>query len=227
METTEIKAPKPTNTTLLKPDQIIDYEEDVRVAKAQLESPNIQDKGAVRKRLASLEKDLNTQRPEPVTDGKVRDALDRREKELRGSITHGMLSAEEMRKCGPTAVDRHMRWERGNIDRIMEWKNIRRQLSADMSNPDTWDRDVANLEQYRPEGREQGIRLDSVVQGVHAMSPVAKENWPLGEPTVDTPLKQAARREGMSVEAKATLSAKMKALWAERRRQAASPIVKE
>ena len=33
------------------------------------------------------------------------------------------------------------------------------------------------------------------IPGNFAMTPLAKENWPLGEPKVDTPLKQAQKRE--------------------------------
>lgn len=217
-----MSSPTPTQETmfptneLLRPRQLVEYDQEIDAANAQLDNPRVQDKGGVRKRLASMKRDVETQRPVPITDPRERDKASKRELELREKITEGMLSKEEMRKCGPTAVDRHLRWERANMKRIQEWKHIRLRLAADSSNPRTWDSDTANLEQYRPENREQGIRTDSLIQGIHTMSPTAKENWPLGEPTVDTPLKQAKR---ISSEARLLQSERMKAFWAAKKQQ--------
>lgn len=149
--------------------------------------------GEARRKLRSIEKMLADQAPERLT-AVEKDRLYNVEKELRDKITYGMLSKEEMRKAPPTAVDRHRRWEATNKKDIFRWKNVKVQLSAADGEPaSSRDRDAANLEQFRPEGVNQGIRTDNFIQGVHAMSPLAKENWPLGEPKCDTAVAQNKR----------------------------------
>ena len=55
------------------------------------------------------------------------------------------------------------------------------------------------MEMLRPSGitpdMATSMMLDSTIPGHSAMTPLAKANWPLGEPKVDTPLKVAERSE--------------------------------
>lgn len=152
-------------------------------------------RAALGKRKRQIEKDLIAGQPPELT-GATRDALAAREIVLADTIRDGMVVHEEMRRNPVGAVDRHRKWERANKDRILEWKNIRRAL-----NPDSDEKDLANVDRLRPSmlpvgmGATSTFMADAQIPGKFAMTPLAKENWPLGEPKVDTPLKQADRRE--------------------------------
>ena len=167
---------KPTNVPLLRPAQMSEHVEEIRVTEEKLRNPSIQDKGAVQRQLRNLKLQYERQAPEPLS-GAEKDQLSTKEKALREEITQGMLSQEEMRKNPPGAVDTHMRWERGNKAKIMEWKNMRLQLAADGSSPDTWDRDVANLERFRPTGARERVRLDAQIPGKMAFGSVPEDKW--------------------------------------------------
>lgn len=131
-------------SNLLRPHQRAELIEDQRVLQGQLGNPYVQDKGAINKQLQKLSRQLETQSPKPYASGEV-DKMVKREKELLGEITNGMLTQEEMRKSPPGAVSKHMAWEKANKKKIQEWKEINLRL-----NHDTDDRDVVNLEKYRP-----------------------------------------------------------------------------
>lgn len=152
-------------------------------------------RAALGKRKRQIEKDLQAGSPPELT-GAAKDALAQREAQLEADIRVGMLTTEEMRRNPATAVDRHRKWDRANKDKILEWKNIRRAL-----NPDSDEKDLANIERLRPTMLPMGMNAtstfmaDAQIPGKFAMTPTAKQNWPLGEPKVNTPLKQAAKRE--------------------------------
>ena len=167
---------KPLDTPLLRPHQMSEHQEEIRLTKEKLSNPAIQDKGAVQRQLRNLSLQYERQAPEALPAGE-KDTAAKREAALREEITQGMLSQEEMRKNPPGAVDHHIRWERANKAKIMQWKNLRLQLAADTSNPDTWDRDVANLERYRPAGTEGRVRLDAQIPGKMAFTGVPEEKW--------------------------------------------------
>lgn len=162
---------------LLRPDQMSEHENDIRATKAQLENPLVQNKGDVRKRLASLEQQYDKQAPRPVYDGNLKDKLAEEGKQLLGEIMPGMLSQEEMRKNPAGSVDKHMRWERANKAKILRWKKIQLMLNADDSSPHTWDRDAANLERHRPDGPVGRFRSDAQITGKMSYGGVADENW--------------------------------------------------
>lgn len=198
---------KPIDQNLLRPNQVQDLKSEQENlqrelyggvgAEGQLPGYRSQGSGEARQRLRSVDKMLRDQSPDPLT-GAEADAASKLEKELRTEITHGMLSAEEMRKCPATAVDRHIRWERLYKAKINRWKNLRLQLNAGSD-----ERDIANLEQYRPASSGHRIMTDGVIPGLHTMSELAKENWPLGDPKCDTALTQNKRvRKEMSEENK-------------------------
>ena len=89
--------------------------------------------------------------------------------------------------------------------------------------PETDDLDHANLEKYRPSGitPDGTSTWDAAAQipGHLAMTPLAKERWPLGEATTQTALDQVRAREAalrrrnppMSAEARKAFGEKMKA----------------
>lgn len=181
---------------LLRPPQIIELENELKQLTDTLNGPwkhLIQDPGKVRRRVMDLEHQLEVGRPRKVTDPLERDRLAKMERELREEITHGMLSQEQMRKNAAGDRDRHMAWERAMKSRILSWKEARLRLAADDSPVETWNRDEANLEQFRPEGAVGRVRLDAQIPGKMAMSAEAKEHWPLGEPTATTATKHIRR----------------------------------
>lgn len=157
-----------------------------------------------------LRRDLAESAPPTDISGAARDELVREERELAEKIRAGMLTHEEMRRNPPGAVGRHMRWEAANKDNILAWKNLRR-----LNNPDDTDEDLANIEMLRPSLGVAGassFMADAQIPGVFAMTPLAKERWPLGEPKIDTPLAQAERRELEELrERMAALEAQVKA----------------
>jgi hypothetical protein len=92
------------------------------------------------------------------------------------------------------AVGHYMRHENSPRvkDAILTWKRAVRSLA-----PDDPDPDLTNVESFRPDGsRSDGTATfmgDAMIPGFLAMTPQAKQNWPLGEPTVDTAVAQARR----------------------------------
>jgi hypothetical protein len=129
---------------LLRTDQVEDMEDERSSLVKKLQSPHIEDKGAVHEQLQRVTQQLETQRPLPYVGAEL-DAAVKREKVLRGEWTQGMLSQEEMRKSPPGAVDRHRAWEKRNIAKIEEWQNIQRRLHAGSD-----DRESASIENFRP-----------------------------------------------------------------------------
>jgi hypothetical protein len=141
----EAAAQTKTVPPLLRKDQVEDMQDELRAAEQKIRSPNfLGDKSAVAEQLNSLRHQLERQAPKPYGSDEI-DAALKREAELRGQWTQGMLSQEEMRKCPPGAVDRHRSWEKKNMARIEEWQNIQRRLNADNE-----DRESASIEMFRP-----------------------------------------------------------------------------
>lgn len=132
------------NVNLLRPDQIDEMEGERESMKRKMANPSIQDKGAVADQLRRLDHQLESQRPREFGSAEIDKAV-KREAELRGKWTEGMLSQEEMRKSPPGAVDRHLEWERKNKKGISEWQNIMRRLNAGSDA-----REVASIERFRP-----------------------------------------------------------------------------
>ena len=162
---------------ILRPAQMAEHYNDLRHAEADLENPKVQDKGAVRQRVGNLKRQYESQAPRPITDGRLKDALEKEANQLLSEILPGMLSQEEMRKNPPGSVDKHLRWERVNKPKIIRWKKIRCVQNADNSDPHTWDRDAANLEQYRPAGPQDKFRADAQITGKMSYVSVPEENW--------------------------------------------------
>ncbi len=152
-------------------------------------------RGAASRRLRAITKTLNEQSPKPL-DPIRKDKVHNLANQLLGEIKGQMLPQSTMRRNPPGAVDNFRRGE-GSPDtksKILVWKRGMRALD-----PDNADTDYTNLEKYRNEGVNPDgtstFMADAQIPGKFAMTPLAKENWPLGEPTVDTAVKQVAKRE--------------------------------
>lgn len=129
---------------LLRPNQRDELRAEQRELENKLKNPYIQDKGVVGSQLKRLNIQLEKQSPvEPK--GQQKDSLVKREAQLRDEMLKGMPSQEEMRKAPPGAIGKHMRWEKENKKKLLEWKNIRLRLNADSDDPD-----IANFEMHRP-----------------------------------------------------------------------------
>jgi hypothetical protein len=162
---------------LLRPAQMVEHYNDLKVAESDLENPKVQDKGAVRQRVGNLKRQYESQAPRPITNGQVKDALAKEASDLLDKILPGMLSQEEMRKNPAGSVDKHLRWERANKARIVRWKKIQCVLNADGSDPHTWDRDAANLERFRPQGPQDKFRTDAQITGQMTYRDISDEKW--------------------------------------------------
>lgn len=183
----------PTVTTLLRPDQIREYEDDIRFCEESLKERNIQDKGTVIRRKRLLEEAYNKQVPHKVS-GKLKDRLAARSKALLDKILPGMPTKEEMRKNPAGTVDKHMRWERKHKADIVEWKKINRMLASDDSPSHMWDTESSNLEKYRPAGAVgYGYRGDAGIPGHMAYQGIPEEQWPFDPPS-NTALEQVKKR---------------------------------
>lgn len=144
------------------------------------------------RRRVSLEDKLESQAAPDLTP-QAKDALAKRLVDLEAKIKVGMPTHEEMRRNPAGAVDRHRRWEAMNKNAVLERRNILIAL-----NPGDDSKDLTNIDLIRPYAAQTGAATfmpDAQIPGHFAMTPAAKANWPLGEPKVDTPLKQAERAE--------------------------------
>lgn len=164
---------------LLRPAQMVEHTQEMASARKQLEDPRVPDKGEVRKRLQSLQRDYDRQAPRPITDGAMKDALAKESKELLERIVPKLLSQEEMRKNPAGSTDAYRRGEGSPQTKrdILRWKKLQVALNADHSDPHTWDRDAANLERYRPQGAQDRFRTDAQISGVMSYGSVPPENW--------------------------------------------------
>jgi hypothetical protein len=159
---------------LLRHDQIVALEDEKQRLEGMLADPYIRSKmkvGEARRTLAGIQKSFEVQRPEKLSPDE-QDKLSKMEVELRTKITENMPTEETMRKNPPGAVDHHRKWEAANKRLIMRWKNIRRQLD-----PESDDKDIANLERYRPSGQANALRTDAQISGHMSYGSISDKNW--------------------------------------------------
>jgi hypothetical protein len=196
---------KPLDRVLLKPEQIQDLHEEKSQIDAALAPTNpfrskISKPQLMHQRKKSIDKQLDDYAATPL-EGFEKDKLNNLEKELRAAWTTGMPTEEEMRKNPPGMVDRHRKWEKLNKKIIGQWKNVRRQLE-----PDSDDKDLANIERYRPSGVMDRLVAGAQISGAMNYRAIPQENWDQafeGKKPENTALEQAKRvRREMSEEAK-------------------------
>lgn len=153
-----------------------------------------QDAGDAVGRARRLQKQLDTYSPQE-TDGATRDKLAKRAAVLEEQISVGMPTAEEMRKNPAGMVGRHMRWEKANKKKILEWKNI--QIALD---PTSNDPDLANFERLRPSGELDRFRSNAQISGHMTYGNIPQTNWDRVFPIApESPLVQAKKREASEV----------------------------
>lgn len=153
-------------------------------------------RAAISKRLKQKRANLEAQMAKPITDGAKKDRVARRAQELLETVIRpAMLPQETMRRNPAGAVDAYRAREasRPVKDAILTWKRAQIALHADEKD----NRGMANLEPFRPTISPNGMSTfmgDAQIPGHFAMSPQAKANWPLPEPTT-TAVAQAKIRE--------------------------------
>jgi len=169
----------------LKPSQRAAIEQDLAATTDALTNPNIspfiQNKSNLQKQARNMKRTLDEQAPRPYAPDEI-DAAAKRERELREEFLVGIPSQEEMRRNRDGSVHKHMKWEKENKQKILEWREIKKRLEYDSDDPE-----LTSYERYRP-SRPFGYDTTAQIGGHHAMSPQAKENWPdeMAEPKVQT-----------------------------------------
>ena len=151
----ETPKPIPAVPNLLRPQQVLDNQDEAKRIEYTLKQPNIQDPGLATRQLRNIRESLERFTPRPYDAASVDEAA-RQEETLRAEIVDGMCTQEEMRRCPPGAVDKHRKWEAKNKAKILAWKHLVLRLNAG-----TDDRDVANIEKLRPKGGS--MNMDNAV----------------------------------------------------------------
>ena len=173
------------------------------------------------KSLRRVEKTLADQAPKRIDEPDRRDRVAKLTEEvIKDVVQPAMLTHAEMRRNPAGAVDAFMRRENHPVvkDAILAVKRAMRGL-----NPDHDGIDYTNMERFRRSGiNPDGVATymaDAQLPGNFAFGPLAKENWPFGDPQVDTALKQVQRREltGEAREAAQARAAKARQALADKR----------
>ena len=196
----------------LRSHQIKSYEDDKYQLTGLVKEPGYVpgDRGEAHRKAKKIDALLTSQMPRPL-DGETKDKVAALAKDImENEIRPTMLTREEMRRNPAGSVGKFLQQEnsRSTKQKIQLWKRAMLALTA--GDGENEDPDVANIEKFRPEkihdtGGTATFMPGAQIPGNFAMTPLAKENWPLGEPQVETPLKQAQKRE-MSEAQKAALA---------------------
>lgn len=182
--------------TPLRARQRQDWEDERRRLEAVRSAPSYvgADRGAAQARLRTLDTMLNAQTPKPL--GRDQDRVAKLADQVMDTVIKpSLLSRSTLRRNPAGAIDAYNRGENSRAVKtaILTWKRAR--LALD---PQSEAQDVASVEPFRDEGAPQGaatFMAGAQIPGHLAMTPAAKRNWPLGEATAETALKQAQRRE--------------------------------
>ena len=94
------------------------------------------DRGLAKKNMRKAEQMLAEQAPDPNPSAETKDYLRTREREMAATLREGMPTQFEMRSNPPGAVAKHMAWEAGKKKLLLRWKNAKRRLEPDNSDPD-------------------------------------------------------------------------------------------
>jgi len=187
---------KPLDMNLLRKHERDSRQDELKRAEYLLQHPKVEDKVQARKNVDKVKSQLDNFSPEPLT-GAEKDKLYNLEKRLAARIKEGMPTDETMRKNPVGAVHAHRMWEQANKKLINVWKNVRIQL-----NPESDDKDLANIERLRNPGQVDRLRTDAQISGVMSYAGIPEELWPFEDPK-NTALKQA---EKVAKEAKDRIS---------------------
>ena len=182
----------------LRPEQRQNYEGELqRLGQIANAPPYVQgDRGEAARRYREIKRMVDGQRAKPL-EAERASKVHALAREVRDTvIVPAMLPQAVMRRNPPGAVDAFMKRE--NARPVKRAVNAYKRAMFALD-PETTDIDHANLEKYRPSGlNPDGTstwNADAQIPGFMAMTPRAKENWPLGDPTSQTALGQVQARE--------------------------------
>lgn len=149
----------------LHPRQVQELKSDKAEFEANLSGPfrdQIENPEAVRHQIRETDKVLE-QAAKPIPADQI-DAAMKLEQTLRDGWLNGMPTQAEMRKNPPGAVDRHRHWEaKTKVLYVLPWKALRCRLHASgISESHLADqRDISNIEMYRPKGGSGELPMDN------------------------------------------------------------------
>ena len=185
----------------LRPNQVMEYEDELRRQQQMVQAPAYvtgHSRGGAQQRVRQIQRALDEGAPKPIPDpgraNRVKRLADAIVSEV---IAPALLTRAQMRRNPATAVDHYRRTEATKPWKhaVFQWRRAMRALD-----PTNDGIDFTNYEQFRQEGEGPGgaatFMVGAQIPGHLAMTPQAKANWPLGEPTADTALKQVERRAG-------------------------------
>lgn len=167
---------KDLKQNLLRYHQREQLQGEIKQAEGMLSQAKMEDRGTILANINRTKRQLEAQSPSPLS-AKEKDTLHSLEKKLRTRFTNHMPTEEVMRKNPAGAVDWHQKWEKINKPLIRMWKNAVIQL-----NPDSQDRDLTNIERYRPSGQLDRMRTDAQISGVMSYHNIPDEQWPFDPP---------------------------------------------
>jgi len=133
---------------------------------------------------------LATQAPKPL-DPVRRDLVAKKTREvIETVIKPAMQPVEVMRRCPVGAVDAY---QAGEGSPRVKTAILAAKAALRAIEPDNAEQDYTNFEKFRPSvagiaGPTATFMADAQIGGHLAMTPMAKANWPLGDPTVKTAL---------------------------------------
>lgn len=223
----------------LRPTQVEEYEGELRRLGALAEGRDQEgqarpwmpgNRGMAQQTIHRIRRTLQDQAPKPIPEAARRDRVARLTTQvIEETIRPALLPAAVMRRNPSGAVGAFMRQE---MSRPIKQAILTARRGLRALEPDNPDPDYCNMERFRPSG-ERGdgastFMADAQIPGNFAMTPLAKAQWPLGEPTVPTALTQvkaaevaqaapAKRVSTMSLEARELQRQRMKARWAAKR----------
>lgn len=186
-------------TMPLKHHQITEYHEQLRRLGGSTDSAGEWaglDPTTANRRVREIRKILADQAPKPITGPRANQVYRLLERVKTEIIQPAMLPQSVMRHSPAGSVGEFQRREGSPFYKraALAFKRGVRGLDPDNADPD-----LTNLERQRPAGTGANgtsvFMADAIIPGNFAFGPQAKVNWPLGEPTADTALAQAKRRE--------------------------------
>lgn len=181
-----------------RPPQTQEYQDErERVAKFVNAPPYVPgDRSAAAGRLRALDTMIGNQMPRKIDDPMRANRVHQLSKEvLDTEIKPKLLPRAQMRRNPAGAVDYFRRTEMSKSFKRAVQAFKRAMFALD---PTTDDHDHANIERYRVEGGQDGVATfmpGAQIPGNFAMTPQAKENWPLGDATATTALEQVRQAE--------------------------------
>jgi hypothetical protein len=181
-----------------RPPQTLEYQEErERLAKFVHAPPYVPgNRGDATARLRSLDTMIRDQMPRKIDDPLRANRVHQLAKEvLDTEIKPKLLPRAQMRRNPAGAVDYFRRTEMSKPFKRAVQAFKRAMFGLD---PTTDDHDHANIERYRSEGGVEGtstVMVGAQIPGHFALTPQAKENWPLGDATATSALEQVRKAE--------------------------------